>query len=444
MKSLKKCGRIAWSVAAVSILFPAIAFGANWWKLQDTAPKNAPEAYLMGFVWPAYVYMPGTSGLNDNVPRYNLIGPYFDHSSAAYVPYARVYLRGRLSSRISYMLAAEFGNNGTTDIGGNYYPSIPFANMTFNYIPGARVEVGVFYTPGPEFDIKGYMDYNNLIFPNVISQLMVQPFFYNHHIYQQIAKNAYLIPGSDGLGVNGSTYPGVQVFDWFRHGPWEFEYAVMGGVFGSIDAGVQSNTPMFAARLQQFYILGGHGPFRSDMSLFAWMQHANPTLGSHNYTMQREGVGLTYRDGFMRTWGSHLTFEYINGDGWITAPPAYNTSSSIPAAASQTQLYAGINNNAYGYYVDGGLFVTKHIEALVRYDYYNRLPNIPASNVRFRTLSIGVAYYLTPIMHINVNYLFRKVTANRAAVSNPVVRSVIDSTDNEITLWGSFGFSTFG
>lgn len=440
---LKKAGLVS-LLSAITVIASTPASGANWWELQNTTPKNAPNAYLMGFVWPAYVYMPGTSGYNNNVPRYNLIGPYFNHSSDAYVPYARIYLRGRLSSKISYMLAAEFGNNGATDVGGNYYPNIPFANVTFNFIPGARIEVGVFHTPGPEFDIKGYMDYNNLEFPNVISQLMVQPFFYNNKNYQKIGYSAYLIPGRDGLGVNGFTYPGVQLFDWFRRGHWEFEYALMGGVFGSIDAGVRSNTPMFAARIQQFYIFGGHGPFRSDMSVFAWLQHANPTLGSHNYTMQREGVGLTYRQGFMRPWARQLTFEFINGDGWITAPAAYNVSATIPSAASETQLYPEINDRAYGYYVNGGLFITKHIEALLRYDYYNRLPNLPSSNIKFRTVSLGLAYYINPLMHVNLNYLFRNVNASPEAATNPIVRSVIDSTDNEITLWGSFGFSTFG
>lgn len=431
-------------VLLAAIGLSADAQAANWGELQNTTPENAPPAYLMGFVWPALVSMPGTPGYNGQIPRYNLIAPYFNHSTSFYVPYARLYLRGRLNQEISYMLSGEFGNNGATDVGGTYYPNIAFANMTFNYIPDARLEVGVFHTPGPEYDIKGYMSYNNLEFPNVIAQLMVQPFFYNNRPYTHTPTGAYLIPGNDGLGVNGFTYPGVQLFDWFRNGPWEFEYSAMAGMFGSIDAGIRSNSPMFAGSLQEAYIFGGHGPFQSNLTAFVWYQHANPTLLGKDYVMQREGLGFTYLKGFMHPWGQKLTFEYINGDGWITAPAAYNSSSDVPSAASDTQLYPNINNTANGYYIDAGLFFTKHIEGLLRYDYYNRLPNLPSANIRFRTLSVGLAYYINPLMHVNLNYYFRKVNANPAASSNAVVQSVVENTDNELVLFGSFGFSTFG
>lgn len=420
------------------------AEAANWLKLQNTTPKNAPLAYLMGFAWPALVHTAGSSGYNGQIPRYNLIAPNFDHSTSLYLPYARLYLRGRLNSRISYMFSGEFGNNGTTDVGGTYYPNIPFANITFNYIPDARIEVGVFHTPGPEFDIKGYMAYNNLEFPNVISQLMAQPFFYNNRPYLHTSTGAYLVPGNDGLGVNGFTYPGVQLFDWFRHGPWEFSYQAMVGMFGSIDAGMLSNSPMYAGRIQESCIFGGHGPFQSNLTAFAWFQHANPTLLGKDYVMQREGLGFTYLKGFMHPWGQHLTFEYIRGDGWITAPAAYNSSPVIPSPASETQLYPGVNNTADGYYVNAGLFFTKHIEGLLRYDYYNRLPNLPSANISFRTLSVGLAYYINPIMHVNINYYFRNVNANPAASGNVIVQSVVHNTDNELAIFGSFGFSTFG
>jgi hypothetical protein len=447
MKDYYKYSRLAFIVAAVVTMSSPWAHAANWFSVQGVSPANAPIFGVSGFVEPSIYAMSGTDaivGKQSAVPNINRVAPNDTQSTMATIVRARLMLRGNLNKYISYFFGGEFGSDGFTDIRKKYQPGLIDGHVTFSYIPGARVEVGLIRAPSAEDAMQGFMANNFVVLPTVIGQLMQQTFYDSAANYHQanISGKPYLIGGSNTLGVNAYRYPGVQAMDWFRWGHWELAYGAMVGIYGSVAAGNQSNSPLVAGRLQGSYIFGGKGPFRSDVTAWVWYQHAQPQLGDQSYGMTRDGIGFQYLQGYMHQWGRRLRFEYIHGSGWISAPSAFSSNAGLtPSAATSnltnTQLYTGSNNKANGYDIEAGLFFTKRIEADIRYDYYDRLPNNPAQQRIFKTWALGLQYHITPLTKIMAGYYFRSLTA---PLSSSVPDSISNAVDNELAMQAMISF----
>ncbi|MEL5847965.1 MAG: porin [Candidatus Igneacidithiobacillus chanchocoensis] len=427
------------AILSAGIFLSPTAQAANWFKLQGISPAKAPLFGVSGFIEPTIWAQGATEdGLLHEVPHINLIGPDFSYGTTASILRARIMFRGNINPNISYFLGGEFGNNGFTHVRGDYQPGLIDGHVTFSYLPGARVELGLIRAPSAEGAIRGFMAYNFVLSSNVINQLADQPMFNSAYVTKPTAAG-YLIPGTENLGANGFRYPGAMAFDWFRNGPWEFSYGAMLGMYGTVAAGNQSNQPMEAVRLQEDYILGGKGPYRSNIQAGIWYQHAVPRWDGRNYNMNRYGIDATYRQGFMHPLARLLRFQYIHGNGWIDAPSAFSKSVSIEkqTALYQTQLYPDMSNKAWGYMVEGGLFLTKNIEVNLRYDYYNRLPNNPAQNRIFKTYAVGLQYHFTPLTKLMAGYYFRTLDVPHPKATS---QSVADAVDNVFALQAMISF----
>ncbi|WP_244947624.1 porin [Acidithiobacillus thiooxidans] len=428
-------------VTAAMLGLSPLAHAANWFKLQGVSPAKAPMFSVSGFIEPSIYAQPGNEdNLEKNhIPNTDLIAPGLSQSTTANILRARIELRGNLNPNISYFFGGEFGDNGFTHVCRRYQPGLIDGHFTFSYIPGARIEAGLIRAPSAEGAMQGFMS-NNFVLPStVIGQLMQQPMYNSNDPYKiNQQTNAYLINGQQSLGDNAFRYPGIMAFDWFRNGHWEFTYGTMIGMFGTVAAGNQSSSPIYAARLQEAYIFGGKGPFRSDVQAGIWYQHASPELNDTSYSMNRYGVDVQYLQGYMHQWGRQFRFQYMRGTGWISAASAFSSAPGLPATLTNTQLYPGSQNTANGYMLEGGLFLTKHIEANLRYDYYDRLPNDPAQQRIFRTWAIGLQYHFTPLTKIMAGYYFR--TLDVPHQPNPVANSISDAVDNEFAMQAMIAF----
>ena len=436
--------------ATVLVCMSQCVDAANWFKLQDLNPKNV--SLFSGFIEPSIFSMAGTEASIYNpqlhryinaIPHANLVGPNFDQSSTGTIQRARLMIRGWVNPHVSYFFAGEFGNNAATMIRGQYQPQLQDGHVVLSYIPGARLEVGIIRAPSAEDAMNGYMSYNYVVFPTVINQLMLQPLYVSNpgQPYAAGPDGSALISSTQTLGVNAFRYPGVQLFDWKNWGHWQIAYGAMVGMYGSVSAGNQSSHPLYAARLQGSYIFSGHGPFRSDVTAWVWYQNAQPTLMHHSYTMQREGVGFQYLQGYMHPWGRQLKFEYMRGNGWIDAPAAFSQQLGLAPALTQAQLYPNLSNTAAGYYVEGGLFLTKNIEMNLRYDYYDRLSNLAAVGGEriFKTWALALQYHITPITKIMAGYYFRTIEAPNVAANSPGA-IVSKAVDNEFAMQAMISF----
>ncbi len=425
------------------------ASAANWFKLEGISPPKAPLVHLSGFIIPLYKYMNGTTAVNGQVPKINLVAPQDTSSKSFNILFAHIMLRGNINKHISYMMAGEFGNNQFTHVGGNYTPQLMDAHATFSYIPGARIEAGIIRAPGAEEAMQGYPNFAfGFNYTTVTQQLILQPFYSANTTYTSGPYGSYSVPGTNVLGNNAFRYPGAEVMDWFRAGNMEYAYGIMVGNFGRLTATNSSNGPLVAGRVQASYLLKGfgpdRGPFRSDVTGFLWYQHANPIFNGQSYSMTRDGLGITYTQGYMHRWGRWAKFEYMRGSGMIDAPAVFNTYLAAPPALTDAQVYPGSQNKASGYYVSGGLFVTNRLELDLRYDVYDRLPNIAPQERVFKTWAIGGQYHITKFTRVMVDYFVRSVKIPHLSSIPPAQRalpqSVAGAADNEIAITAFVAF----
>ncbi len=460
--------------ASLSLCVCQPANAANWFTIQTISLPEWGSGQFIGFLQPLYTDIQASSVIvngyphapvTDQTAHFNEVAPTFDSSSQLYMQRARFFVRGSIGNPdISYYVGVEAGQNGYDYSWGHYAPRVIDANMVFShYIPGVRLEIGNIRAPGPEGAMEGFMSFNFLdAFGTGLQQLM-QPTFYNNGINYKLAtpgtKDGYAVPGGDISGNNGFRYPGIMAEDWFMVAPKvEVAYGAMLADYGKLLDSGTSNGPIVAARLQASYLLGSEKGrfFRNDLTGFIWGQAARPEIGvmpgqptPSSSNMTRDGFGMTYRNGYMVQGGLDVKAEYFEGSGNIAAPAVFNETpgmAAVPALYDEI-VYAGSNNTANGYDVSGGYFLTKSIEAVLRYDYYDRLPNNAAAERIFQDTSLALEYHVTPLSRIVVDYIDRSIhipnpSAVGAAGSLALEQAtaVVNSIGNQIDIWAVYAF----
>ncbi len=451
-RTLRRAAAAVLATAGFGISSAALA--DNWFDIQTIAEPDWGYGHLQGFIQPVFSDIQASPASNKQIPKFDTVGPLAQDSTDLYVQRARLFLRGSVVPDVSYYLGTELGQNAYTYSFGNYGPKLIDANVTVsNILPGGnRFEVGIIRAPSAETAMEAYMDFNLLeTFPTGITQLM-QPVFYSRDIqYAKAAYNGYFVPGTDLSGNNGFRYPGVQIENWFLVAPkTEVAYGAMLGEYGRQFESSTENGPIAAARLQVSYLLGGEHPgriFRNDITGFVWYQQARPEMNGVSNTMVRDGFGVTARDGYMQPGAKSLKAEFYSGTGNIEAPAAYNEVPGMAANLYDATFYPGSENRAYGYTASAGYFLTRHIEAVLRYDSYDRLPNIAAQERIFNTIAAAMEYHITPFTRIVADYQDRNLfVPNPYAIGKPgsapvtLAESTALAFGNEVDVWAVFAF----
>ncbi len=472
------------TAAVAAACFVGSAHATNWFQLQGTEPSGiAAPFHLFGFIQPTYQDTGGTAvtGLkgpkaapfNGAVPKFNEVAPQDTSMSSFNMLRARIAVRGTvtpISNQIDYFIMAEFGNNGYTYSNGSYTPRLTDASVTFNEIPGMRVRVGLFKTPGPEEVLQGIPDFDYINFTNVSAQLILNQFIGSAWAVAT-GPGAYAVQAAP---INAGRDQGVQLFDWFNNGPWQFAYAAMVGNGAPLYYNAQSNSTSYYGRLQESYIFHhSKGPHQAGITAWVWSHLGHQALDvaetgggytRQNYTFKRYGIGAQYRSGFMTPGALRVTGELMRGTGWILSPAAFSgaaagysgaptcgpgTGTSGPGTGTNglctETLYPGANNAAVGGYIETGFFVTKHWDLEARYDQYDRMTNNPGLERVFKTTTLGVQYYISPMARITLNYAFNRInvphlsaikgptpTATAAAQNN--ASAIASARDNTIAL----------
>lgn len=469
-----------------SILCNPVAQAANWFQIQTISLPEWGAGKVIGFLEPLYsdyaanpVLVPGAPGslANGQTAHFNMIQPTATSSSQLYMQRARLFIRGSVNPDISYYVGAEAGQNGYDYSFGRYAPRVIDANMVFsNYIPGVRIEVGNIRAPSAEGAMEGFMDFNFLdAFGTGLQQLMQPTFYRTGTNYKANGQGGYFVPGSDVSGNNGFRYPGLQAEDWFRISPRvEVAYGAMLADYGRLLDSGTSNGPIVAGRLQASYLLGDvshfHGGsnalsgddgrfFRNDLTGFVWAQAAHPDMNGTSSNMTRDGFGMTFRNGYMVKGGIDIKAEYFEGSGNIAAPSVFNESPAMASASASAlqpvsngamglydeTVYSGSSNTANGYDLSAGYFFNHHIEGVLRYDYYDRLPNLAAQERVFKDASVALEYHISPLTRVVVDYIDRSITIpNLNAVGNSIAQAqaeaIVNSIGNQMDVWLVYAF----
>ncbi len=428
--------KLALATAFAAGLTTTAANATNWLTLQGTEPAGSSDRFrLWGFIQPQYIYNKDTklkAGPSAGQPAvFNQVPPERDSSNTFQLRRARIGVRGTnfpLDSKVNYFFLAEAGKNGITEFSSDI--AATDASITLSYIPGARIRVGQFKTPGAEEGLQAIHIHDFVNFTNVTDQLLLERFV-----------------DGDGSDTTTSNRPngsvgafrdiGVQVFDTFKYGDWEHSYAGMVGNGNGLNRSDNNNEKDAYLYWSSELVFGGKGPRREGWKMLAWYQDGERTLdfvggvaGDQDFDRERWGVGTTYRKG---KW--HGAAEYIKADGMILngtdggAVPG--TTNNAGTAVNSVNMAP--DGKADGWYVQAGYAVTPKIELDIRYDYLDRLSDSNLGEREFDTLTLGAQYFFNKKTRAVVNYEIKNQDAPGFSSSAPP-NEIADGLEDRLTL----------
>lgn len=391
------------------------AHAANWLEVFGNEAADAPYFRPFAIVQPTWTRIDAEpiSSLQGPLAAYNgryiftnQVPPDFGDTSRLLVMRARLGARGRLTDRINYYALIEAGDNPMTlqrDV------VLAGLSLTFNHLPGARIRVGLFKLPTDEDAVMAGPNLSPYVyFSDVVQNLLVEP------PLRALgpSSNPTLTRAEMVSGCNCLHDWGIQVYDWFRRGPWEASYAAMLSNGGELEnPGDQDGNKDLTLRAQVSYIFGGAGPARQDLSLFAWRQEGERRFGGADHSRIREGVGFKYLKGPHRLAGS-----WLRGDGMIIA-------GLNPPFAGQAYAVA-TDEKADGWYLEGGWRFQPKWEVDLRHSVLHLMTRHPINTRLPQTTTLALQHFLRKDTRISVNYEWRRgEVAHPEAIANPVERA---------------------
>ena len=419
------------SIGIALISCATTAHSANWLMLQGTEPEGqSARAKLWGFVQAQYQKDNSDANSSNEYFPPKLIGPDLNSQDQFNVNRARIGVRGTgfpLDGKVNYFFLAEFGNNGIT-APGDRNVRITDASITLNQIPGARIRLGLFKTPGAEEGLQAIHVFDYINFTSVTNQLLLerQP----NDMYTGNVGTTPL-PATTGIGgydtsVSAFRDTGIQVFNTFKSDQWEHSYAIMYGNGNGLNFGNGDGNYDTHLYWSSELVFGGKGGRREGLKMFAWDQSGTRLLDNSNdmihnpteFDRDRSGLGVKY---LQKPW--RASAEYMKGEGMIFVGPDKPSFHINDAAGAVAQgVGDGANGEADGYYLEGGYYIpNSKWEIDLRYDIYNRLtddtafsagPNTGKSfEMEFETVTIGAQYHINKKTRINMEIASRDFEA---------------------------------
>ena len=436
------------AAAAVSASGPASA--ADWVMLQAMEPP-ATTHKVFGVVQASYTNFFGCDkleGLRNVGPNqfsllngsYNAncrVGPDLkDRQSGVNLDNLAIGLRGNLiPSRINYFLMVNAGMNGSTydplDTDRARLISVTDATMTFSYVPGVRMRVGLMKKPGPEELYQG-LDAINYIWPtDFIARVQTERFVRTN------TKGTRPIPGQSDGTASFSGYDGdigrdwgIQFFDAFKSGKWTHTYAVMvgqgSGVHDLNDYNSKKDLNLYLS--SEHDLPGGMGPNKHGVKFYAYRQQGTRNFEitpdgdlSEDFGFTRHGFGVkALGEIFGAGRGRHrLGAELMYANGMVFYTPTGNVVDE--AFGGQLQVAAEKGNKARGLTIDYGYYLNSTWDFSVRYsrndELYRTLGTTTWNDADYRKIqgvTFGVNYRFNPKTRLTANLELRDVKAPNA------------------------------
>lgn len=414
--------------AIIAATMTTTAQAANWLMLQGTeADHQAARAKVWGFIQAEYQQTDDTKlkagpGKGESA-AFNQIKPQNSTASSFNIRRARIGVRGAnlpLDNKVNYFFLAEFGNNGITTGQNASQGQLTDASVTLNHIPGARVRVGQFKTPGSEEGFQGIAVFNYINFTNMTDRLLLERHFDNS-----------TGDSSRNGPVGAFRDQGVEVFDSFKYKGWDTSYAVMvgnGNGIGRIDNNEARDTYLYLST--EMDIKGGKKGRKNGLKFYVWNQDGKRTIDGVEKNRTRSGLGTTFLNSKYR-----FAAEYVQADGMIFGG---TTGGRTPANGGTFNVFT--DQKADGYYLDFGYRIIPKLELNLRYDALDSATekdSATGTNAdkyrEFRTTTLGAQYFVNKKTVIRANYEIRDIKAPKAPSGAPV-HDILKSLDNRLAL----------
>lgn len=460
---------------------------ADWIMQQGTEPADTGAYRFFGAGWLTYANNYGCdafSGLRapngtpngspsggpalNNGEYHNacVVPPEFGDTRETNLDNLTAGIRGNLiPGRINYFFAANAGQNFF-----NYLPfqtsrhvvaSVQDASLTFSYIPGARVRVGLFKKPGPE-EIQRAAPPEFIFVSASLAQWQQEIF---------VRSNAYFrtglpIPGQGYLGgVASYGYDadlgrdwGVQAFDSFKLDRWTLSYALMWGWGNGIHLreNLNPHKDVNAELVAEYDLPGGQGPNKHGIKAYGYYQQGQRQFEinaagteSEAFDRIRYGVGVrALGELFGEGNGRHrVGFDAMYGQGMIFTTPSGNVVDGN-FGDGNLSIAAERGNKARGYTIDYGYYLGDKWRFDLRWGLNQTLYSTagvwqPADERRVEEWTLGVTHFFMPNLQLSANYQFRDFqapTAVQPVANTPAaINNASVATRNQDIVTGSVG-----
>ncbi len=358
-----------------------------------------------------------------------------------------------LPGKINYFMTANFGSNAATyqplNTSREYVGSLTDASVTFSYIPGARIRVGLFKKPGPEELMESLKTKDFVYMSDFVRRDQIERFVNGS------AKGTNPISGQ-GYSDSISTYGydtdvgrdwGFQIFDTFKAGQWKNTYAIMQGNGNGIhqtDNNAEKDLNLYFA--SELGLPGGKGPDKHGVKLYAYHQSGvrNYTLDANGTQSQdfdriRYGFGIQALGRFFGEKGKKHRFgmDMMFAEGMILQ--SATVSCTDCPYGGYLQIASEKENKAKGINVEYGYYLDKNWQFDARFSRNNLLYETVnnaywnSSDERIITeLAVGPSYHLSPKTRLILNYVFREseapnpvttTSSDPAAINNAMVKT---------------------
>ena len=439
-----KTSKIVLSIVTVGLLSVS-AQAADWLSFAGTEPSfikkdgkkvenHNTTPHFWGFIQVGYQKDYGDILIKDGINKtpFAMLPPSLDSQSGFEVNRARLAVRGMFDkdNTLDYFFMTEFGEDGITKPAGhasnNYLTD---ASITYRGIPYFNIRLGQFKYPGSEEGLRAVFTSTYRNFTTAGSHLLLERFLPNNA--KEIKPGIFQAAPEQSVGAYRDR--GVELFHTTKVADKTMlTWAAMVGSGTGMSSKNASGQLTYYGYLAAEYLFGqGKGYYTQSFKGFAWYQNGKRQLNNHDYTRERYGVGFNYfKDGL------RVGAEYIKAKGMI-----YNGAKDVDSDPYgvdwEYQIAAGDNNEANGGYVNlQYFFVPKKWEAMIRYDYENRLTNSVAGERDFQTTTLGLSYHFKGPTRIDINYAIR----NADAPGNAKAQKVLDHTDNLLSIQATLKF----
>lgn len=441
--------KIALSLAAIGIMSVS-AQAADWLSIAGTEPSfvkvdgkkvenNNTKPRLWGFIQTGYqknygeIFIPGKGDkAGMNLTPFSMLTPNLDSQSGFEINRARLALRGMIDKEntLNYFFMTEFGEDGITKPAGHsVHNYLTDASITYRGIPYFNIRLGQFKYPGSEEGLRAVFASSYRNFSTAGSQLLLERFLPNNA--KEIKPGVFQAVTEESVGAYRDR--GAEIFRTFDVADHtKVTAAAMIGSGTGLSSSNAAGTPTYYAYLATEYLFGkGRGYYTQSLKGFMWYQNGKRQLNNEDYTRERYGLGLNYFHNGLR-----IGAEYIKAKGMI-----YNGAKDVdhdPFGVNwEYQIAADKSNEADGGYVNlAYFFIPKKWEAMVRYDYLDRLSNSAAGERKFKTTTLGLSYHFKGPTRIDVNYAFKSADAP----GNPKAQKVLDNMGNLLSIQATLKF----
>ena len=441
---LKITNKIFLSLIVFS-LFGLNLQATDWISLSGTEPSfikkdgkkvenTSTKAHFWGFIQVGYQINYGDIFQKEGINKtpFSMLTPLLDHQSGFEVNRARLAVRGMLNKEntLDYFLMTEFGVNGITQPAGhginNYLTD---ASITYRGLPYVNIRVGQFKYPGSEEGLRAVLASSYRNFSTVGNQLLLERFLPNNA--KEVKSGIF--QSAPKVAVGAYRDRGIELFhtEKIKQNITVTAAGMIGGGTG-LSSSNSSGKMTYYGYLASEYLFGkAKGYYTESIKMFTWYQNGKRELNNHAYTRERYGIGIDYFHNGLR-----VDAEYIKAKGMI-----YLGAKDIDVNPYHTnweyQIAADKNNKADGGYLDVAyFFVPLKWEAMVRYDYLNRLTNSFLGKRKFQTTTFGISYHFKGINRIDINYAFKSAEAQ----NNKKAQKVLDNMGNLLSIQATLKF----